>query len=105
MVLAAKSLLDRIADPTLDDVRHALSGNLCRCTGYMRIFEAVLAAKSLLDRVADPTLDEVRHALAGNLCRCTGSMRIFEAVLAAVKPGAPKPPANSTHAGPPGASA
>ncbi|MEO5896164.1 MAG: (2Fe-2S)-binding protein [Vicinamibacterales bacterium] len=44
MVLAAKALLDRVADPTLDDVRHALAGNLCRCTGYMRIFEAVLAA-------------------------------------------------------------
>jgi len=44
MVLAARALLDRIPDPTLDDVRHALAGNLCRCTGYMRIFEAVLAA-------------------------------------------------------------
>jgi len=44
MVLAARALLDRIAEPTLDDVRHALAGNLCRCTGYMRIFEAVLAA-------------------------------------------------------------
>ena len=44
MVLAAKALLDRIAEPTLDDVRHALAGNLCRCTGYMRIFESVLAA-------------------------------------------------------------
>jgi aerobic carbon-monoxide dehydrogenase small subunit len=44
MVLAARALLDRIPEPTLDDVRHALAGNLCRCTGYMRIFEAVLAA-------------------------------------------------------------
>ena len=44
MVLAAKDLLERIPEPSLDDVRHALSGNLCRCTGYMRIFEAVLAA-------------------------------------------------------------
>jgi len=44
MILAAKALLDRVADPTLEDVRHALAGNLCRCTGYMRIFEAVLAA-------------------------------------------------------------
>ncbi len=43
MVLAARALLDRVAEPTLDDVRHALAGNLCRCTGYMRIFEAVLA--------------------------------------------------------------
>ena len=44
MVLAARALLDRMPDPTLEDVRHALAGNLCRCTGYMRIFESVLAA-------------------------------------------------------------
>jgi aerobic carbon-monoxide dehydrogenase small subunit len=44
MVLAAKSLLECVPDPSLDDVREALSGNLCRCTGYMRIFESVLAA-------------------------------------------------------------
>ena len=44
MVLAAVSLLEHNADPNLDDVRAGLAGNLCRCTGYMRIFEAVLAA-------------------------------------------------------------
>jgi aerobic carbon-monoxide dehydrogenase small subunit len=44
MVLAAKALLERRPDPSLEDVRHALAGNLCRCTGYMRIFEAVLAS-------------------------------------------------------------
>lgn len=44
MVLAAVNLLDRNPNPNLDDVRAGLAGNLCRCTGYMRIFEAVLAA-------------------------------------------------------------
>ena len=44
MVLAAFELLSRNQDPTEADVRHALAGNLCRCTGYMRIFESVLAA-------------------------------------------------------------
>ena len=44
MVLAAVNLLDRIPDPSLADVRVALSGNLCRCTGYVRIFESVLSA-------------------------------------------------------------
>jgi carbon-monoxide dehydrogenase small subunit len=44
MVLAAMTLLARTATPTEADVRHALAGNLCRCTGYMRIFEAVLQA-------------------------------------------------------------
>ena len=44
MVLAAAALLDRKPEPTLDDLREGLSGNLCRCTGYMRIFESVVAA-------------------------------------------------------------
>ena len=44
MVLAAVSLLSRIPDPTDDDIRAGLAGNLCRCTGYTRIFEAVRRA-------------------------------------------------------------
>ena len=44
MVLAAVSLLARNPEPSLDDVRTALAGNLCRCTGYMRIFTSVLQA-------------------------------------------------------------
>jgi carbon-monoxide dehydrogenase small subunit len=44
MVLAAVSLLERIPHPTEADVRSGLAGNLCRCTGYMRIFESVLEA-------------------------------------------------------------
>ena len=44
MVLAAVALLERTPSPSEDDVRAALAGNLCRCTGYTKIFEAVLAA-------------------------------------------------------------
>jgi aerobic carbon-monoxide dehydrogenase small subunit len=44
MVLAAISLLERQPQPTEADIRVALAGNLCRCTGYARIFEAVLQA-------------------------------------------------------------
>ena len=44
MVLAAVELLTRTLEPTEEDVRVALAGNLCRCTGYMRIFESVLEA-------------------------------------------------------------
>ena len=43
MVLAAKALLDENPNPTEDDVREAIAGNLCRCTGYAKIVEAVLS--------------------------------------------------------------
>jgi len=44
MILSAKALLDKNPHPTEEEVRVALSGNLCRCTGYVKIVEAVLAA-------------------------------------------------------------
>ncbi len=44
MIMAAKALLDENAAPTEEEVREALRGNLCRCTGYVKIVEAVLAA-------------------------------------------------------------
>jgi carbon-monoxide dehydrogenase small subunit len=44
MILSACHLLNKKPDPTLDDIREGLSGNLCRCTGYMQIFDAVAHA-------------------------------------------------------------
>ena len=44
MIMAAKSLLDHNASPSLEDVREGLAGNLCRCTGYAKIYEAVMRA-------------------------------------------------------------
>jgi len=44
MMLTAKALLERNPDPTDDEVRWAISGNLCRCTGYMNIVKAIQAA-------------------------------------------------------------
>lgn len=44
MVLAAIDLLKRNPQPTEDDIRNGLAGNLCRCTGYMKIFESVVQA-------------------------------------------------------------
>ncbi|HEX8129245.1 MAG TPA: (2Fe-2S)-binding protein [Pyrinomonadaceae bacterium] len=44
MILAAMSLLEQNAHPTDADIRHGLAGNLCRCTGYMKIFDAVVRA-------------------------------------------------------------
>jgi carbon-monoxide dehydrogenase small subunit len=43
MIITAKSLLDENPNPTEDEVREALLGNLCRCTGYSKIVEAVLS--------------------------------------------------------------
>ena len=43
MMMSAKALLDRCPKPTEEDVKMALSGNLCRCTGYSKIIEAILA--------------------------------------------------------------
>ena len=41
MVLASINLLERTPNPSPEEIRVALAGNLCRCTGYMRIFEAI----------------------------------------------------------------
>ncbi len=54
ILLAAQALLERNPDPTREQIREALAGNLCRCTGYSKIIEAVeLAAKcgKILDEV------------------------------------------------------
>lgn len=42
MIMSAKALLDEIPNPTEEEVRQAISGNLCRCTGYAKIVQAVL---------------------------------------------------------------
>jgi len=45
MIMMAKALLDENPNPTEEEVKEGLDGNLCRCTGYVKIIEAVLAAK------------------------------------------------------------
>lgn len=44
MVMSCKQLLERIPDPNDNEIRHAIEGNLCRCTGYQHIVNAVKAA-------------------------------------------------------------
>jgi carbon-monoxide dehydrogenase small subunit len=44
MILAAFDLLNKTPRPTLEEIKEGLSGNLCRCTGYLQIFEAVARA-------------------------------------------------------------
>ncbi len=61
ILCAAKALLDAKPQPTRQEIREALSGNLCRCTGYIKIFEAVeLAARRMRDPDAKPA-EEVLH--------------------------------------------
>ena len=50
MLLTAKALLDENSQPTEKEVRTAIAGNICRCTGYVKIVEAVLAAAERIRR-------------------------------------------------------
>jgi len=65
MLMAAAQLLDRNPHPGLDEIREALAGNLCRCTGFMRIFEsvAVAAGADPAAKTAPPSaVEPVHHA-------------------------------------------
>jgi len=53
MILTAKALLDENPSPTEDEIRLSLSGNLCRCTGYAKIIEAVDMAAKAIQREGD----------------------------------------------------
>ena len=48
MILTAKAFLEKEPDPGEEEVRHAIAGNFCRCTGYVRILEAILSSASEL---------------------------------------------------------
>jgi carbon-monoxide dehydrogenase small subunit len=62
MLLAAKCLLERNRDPSREDIAEALSGQICRCTGYLQIFDAVdAAARMMRGEPAPPPLLPVVH--------------------------------------------
>jgi carbon-monoxide dehydrogenase small subunit len=44
IIMAAKQLLDTVKNPSEDEIRHAIAGNLCRCTGYTKIVDAIKLA-------------------------------------------------------------
>ncbi|MGD9676275.1 MAG: molybdopterin cofactor-binding domain-containing protein, partial [Candidatus Bipolaricaulia bacterium] len=58
MIMAAKALLDQTPTPTRAEIRRALRGNLCRCTGYVKILEAVERASQVLRGEARPEVSE-----------------------------------------------
>jgi len=51
MILSAKALLDENPNPSEEETRKAISGNLCRCTGYAKIVEAIKVASIRIDEV------------------------------------------------------
>ena len=55
MVLAAKTLLQHTPTPSREDVREAISGNICRCTGYVQIVDAIMLAAERLQGRNQPT--------------------------------------------------
>jgi carbon-monoxide dehydrogenase small subunit len=48
--MTAKALLEREPNPSRERIREAVSGNLCRCTGYQQIYEAIEAAAQVMER-------------------------------------------------------
>ena len=53
MIMAAKALLDRNSHPTREEIHAAMSGNLCRCTGYTKIEKAIVAASRVIEQYAN----------------------------------------------------
>lgn len=50
MIMSAKALLDKNPSPKEDEIRHAIAGNMCRCTGYVQIVESVLHAADMMSQ-------------------------------------------------------
>ena len=61
-LLAAKELIEKSPDPSRDEIKEALSGNLCRCTGYIKIYEAVELAAA---RMRGEEMELPRESLFG----------------------------------------
>ena len=77
MLIAATHLLASNPHPTMGEIREGLSGNLCRCTGFIRIFESVIAAASQTeqgDHAGSPA-DGVRKNVACSWGEATGHRR------------------------------
>ena len=69
MVMAAKGLLDRNSDPTISDVKNAIRMNICRCTGYKKIEEAILLAAKTFREGAEVPQRTLKGIVGENLDR------------------------------------
>jgi carbon-monoxide dehydrogenase small subunit len=65
MMLVAEALLQRNPNPTDDEIRWAISGNICRCTGYMNIVKAVKHAAQLQSQAANAPAKQAAMAGGG----------------------------------------
>ena len=64
MMLAAVDLLNENPDPSEDEIRHGLEGNLCRCTGYQNIVQAVRSAAAAMGSAQPAAAEQVRAEVA-----------------------------------------
>src|SRR5215472_19032731 len=71
MLMAAVDLLARVAEPSRQQVEDAIGGVLCRCTGYLKIIEAILAAAASRRRDPAPSRDWGQRSGAGSHCQPT----------------------------------
>ena len=62
MLMSAKALLDENPDPTDEEIREAVSGNLCRCTGYVKIIESIREASKSMNRAGEAGIEETSEA-------------------------------------------
>jgi len=69
MVLCTKALLDRVADPTEEQIRHAIRNNYCRCTGYVKIIKAIELAAKLKREGVIPEPSETSWKLGSSVPR------------------------------------
>ncbi len=77
MVLCAKALLDENQSPTRDDIKKAIRGNICRCTGYKKIEDAILMAAELLSKGGDLPARDSSAALGGSMARIDAREKIL----------------------------
>ncbi|WP_449240997.1 molybdopterin cofactor-binding domain-containing protein [Desulfoscipio gibsoniae] len=77
MLLSAKALLDKNLNPTTQDIKLAISGNLCRCTGYKKIIDAVLAAATELRGEGEVVMPAVgRDVVGSSIARVDGVPKV-----------------------------
>ena len=77
LLMTAKALLDQNLNPTVDEVRNALKNNICRCTGYKKVVDAVLLAAAALRGEACIDLDKSRGGVGDNAVRTDALAKVL----------------------------